>query len=67
MPVTIYDEAAKIVAFTLLESQLAFALDNAGVDQNFQAHLATCGVTTLARFVHIAEDVVELKKVLEKE
>ena len=67
MPVKVYDEAEKIIAFALLESQLAFALDNAGVDQNFQAHLATCGVTTLARFVHMAEDVVELKKVLEKD
>ena len=67
MPIVQYDEAAKIIAFSKLESQLAFALDNANVDQNFQAHLATSGVTTLARFVHLAEDVPEFKKVIEKD
>ena len=63
MPIVQYDEAAKIIAFSKLESQLAFALDNANVDQNFQAHLATSGITTLARFVHLAEDVPALRKI----
>ena len=44
------------------ESQMAFVLDDAAIGDDIQAHLAKNGVTAMARFTHLADDIPELEE-----
>ena len=59
-----YPVAERTDLIAILKPNLAFVLAKAEVDMNFQAHMAKCGVTSLARFAMLGDDQATVETTL---
>ncbi len=61
MPMKQYREEEKAVALSLIESKLAFTLDDLKISNNMQTDLAKNGITSLGRLVLLADDIARMR------